>query len=130
MKVVCIGNRFSYPDSFGMEVYQQLMQQKNDFEVIEGGIGGLNLALHFETDEDIIIVDQGVGYGSNFIEMQKLDLANVSEYNHESAFYYLLKSLEKENIFFYFSNTLEWLQEDIDKAVKEIWNEVNKKTTH
>ena len=120
-KIICLGNRFAYPDSYGIEVYKYL-ENKNisDIELIEGGIGGLNLALHFECEDDIVLVDHGCGYDKKVFNINEIDLNDIKEYNHDTAFLYLLKTIEKQNIKLYFSNNTAWKQDDIVQDSKDI----------
>lgn len=120
-KIICLGNRFAYPDSYGIEIYNQLLKDKpKDIELIEGGIGGLNLSLHFECDDDILLIDHGEGYDKKFFDLNEIDLSFVNEYNHDTAFLYLLKSIDKKNIKLYLSNNSKWQDGDIFADSKEI----------
>lgn len=125
-KVICIGNRFAYPDNFGMKIYEILRKKALlGIELIEGGIGGLNLALHFETDAPILIIDHGVGFKKNLHHLQEFSFDFVRDYNHDTAFYYLLKTLKKTDVWLYLSNDENWNDtmldgycEDIVKSIK------------
>ncbi len=120
-KIICLGNRFAYPDSYGIEVYNQLSKDElGDIELIEGGIGGLNLSLYFDSEDDILLVDHGVGYDKKLFDLHEIDLSCVNEYNHDTAFLYLLKSIEKKNIKLYLSNNSKWQSEQILVDCKEI----------
>ena len=96
-KIICIGNRFAYPDNFGILVYEELIKQDiSDLEIIEGGVGGLSLIPYFEVDEKILIVDFAIGYEKNILNQNDIQKINISEFNHSTAFLYLLKSIKKE----------------------------------
>jgi len=119
--MICIGNRFAYPDNFGMKIYEKYKDNYDtDIELIEGGIGGLNLALHFETDEPILIIDHGVGFDKNLLHIKELSLNSIKQYDHDTAFYYLLKSLNQSNVWIYLSNTQEWKEETLDSYCLDI----------
>ena len=119
--MICIGNRFAYPDSFGMKIYDKYKQNTStDIELIEGGIGGLNLALHFETDEPILIVDHGYGFKKKLLHIEELSLNFIQEYNHDTAFYYLLRTLKQNNIWIYLSNDNYWDENMIDDYCLDI----------
>jgi len=120
-KIICIGNRFAYPDSFGMEIYERYKEYLSpNIELIEGGIGGLNLALHFESNEPILIVDHGSGFEKKLLHIEELSLEFVKEYNHDTAFYYLLKSLKQNNIWLYLSNDKHWREDMLDTYCADI----------
>ncbi len=104
-KIICIGNRFAHPDNFGIKIFEKLKQfDIDDVEIIEGGVGGLNLALHFETNDPVLIVDYAKGFEKKLLHKDELNLDFIKEYNHESAFYYLLKTLDKQNVWLYLSS--------------------------
>ena len=123
-KIICIGNRFVYPDSFGMEIYDILQKQDiENVEIIEGGLGGLNLALYFDTTESILIIDHGVGFDKNILSLDEIKRTKkISRYDHDTALYYLINSLENDNIHFYISNDEKWdkfmLNSHIEKILK------------
>ena len=122
-KIICIGNQFVYPDSFGIEIYQ-LLKEKNlkDIKVIEGGLGGLNLALHFETDMPILIVDHGYGFEKNILTLEEIKKSkNITRYDHDTAFYYLINTLDiDKNIFFYISNDKKWQKDSLQTHLEKI----------
>jgi len=120
-KILCIGNRFAYPDNFGIKVYEHLKANPPEgVEIIEGGVGGLSLALHFETDAPILVVDHGVGFSKHFFPLKELPLDHICGYDHDSAFYYLLKTLDKPDIWLYVSNDPYWKKEELQKRCNEI----------
>ena len=59
VKIICVGNRFVYPDNFGILVYEYLKSIKinQNISIVEGGVGGLNLATHFDDECKYLIVD-------------------------------------------------------------------------
>jgi len=96
VRILCIGNRFYYPDDFGIRIYEALsVMELEEIEVVEGGVGGMSLALYFEDDADLLVVDYGSCEKSL---LTPADIANikVTEFSHDSAFLYLLKSVQKE----------------------------------
>jgi len=121
-KIICIGNQFVYPDNFGIEIYNLLKKQNlKDIEVIEGGLGGLNLALHFETDEPILIIDQGSGFDKNILTLKEIQKSkNITRYDHDTALYYLINTLENKNILFYISNEENWQKSSLNFHIKNI----------
>jgi hydrogenase maturation protease len=118
-RVICIGNRFLYPDNFGMLVYEKLKTKNlKDVEVVEGGIGGLNLSSYFEDDAKILIVDFAKGYEKKLLTPKDIEKIELKEYNHDSAFLYLLKSIDKDYKIYVRSE--DFNEEDIQKSVDEI----------
>jgi len=97
VRIICIGNRFYYPDDFGIAVYEELLKRElgSDIEVVEGGVGGMNLILYFEDEADIVIVDYGIS-DKKIVTPKDIALMDLNEFNHANAFLYLLKSITKE----------------------------------
>ena len=95
-RVICIGNRFYYPDNFGILIYEKLKSMDLDFEVVEGGVGGLNLMPYFEDDAKILIIDYAKDFEKNILTKKDIDEIELNEFNHSTAFLYLLKSVDKD----------------------------------
>ena len=118
-RVICIGNRFLYPDNFGMLIYEKLRTKNlKDVEVVEGGIGGLNLSSYFEDDAKILIVDFAKGYEKKLLTPKDIEKIELKEYNHDSAFLYLLKSIDKDYKIYVRSE--DFNEDDVEKSVDEI----------
>ncbi|MDF1874792.1 hypothetical protein JHD48_03460 [Sulfurimonas sp. SAG-AH-194-I05] len=127
-KIICIGNRFVYPDGAALWVYDAVKKEtsrKSDMW-IEGGLGGLNLITHFEDTSDILLLDYiKEEKNASFFSLQTvLENTNSKEYTHDSAFYYLLHSLEtllpsQPNITFLACNP------DKEGFIKEVIEHVN-----
>ena len=100
MRIICIGNRFSYPDNFGILIYEELKKLNLPYEIVEGGIGGLNLLPYFEDDKKILIIDYAQNFDKNILTKEDIDKIELNEYNHATAFLYLLKSIEKDYTIF------------------------------
>ena len=124
MRIICIGNRFSYPDNFGILIYEELKKQNLPYEIVEGGIGGMNLLPYFEDDKKILIIDYAQNFNKNILTKKDIDKIELKEYNHSTAFLYLLKSVKKDftifvetkpfdknNINLYISKILELVSE-------------------
>ena len=129
MRVICIGNRFAYPDNFGILIYEKLKKMNlNNIEIIEGGVGGLSLMPYFETDKKILIID----FAQNtpkLLTKKDIEKIEIKEYAHSNAFLYLLKTVEKDFLIYtcseYFKeNELEFYIKDILKVINE-YNEKN-----
>jgi Ni,Fe-hydrogenase maturation factor len=115
IRIICIGNRFAYPDNFGILIYEKLKKLKlNNIEVVEGGVGGLNLMPYFEDDAKILIVDWGEG--KKIQTNEDIKKLNINEFNHSNAFLYLLKSIDKEYTIYVCSERFD----DVDKYIDEI----------
>jgi len=95
LKVICIGNRFAYPDNFGMIIYEKLKKLNlPDTEIIEGGVGGFSLMPYFEDKSKILIIDYGT-YEKNILTQEDIKQLEITEFNHANAFLYLLKTVQK-----------------------------------
>jgi len=97
VKIICIGNRFTYPDNFGILVYEYLKSIKinQNISIVEGGVGGLNLATHFDDECKYLIVDYGV-FDQNILTPNDIKNIQITEYNHANALIYLLKTINKD----------------------------------
>lgn len=96
-RVLCVGNRYLYPDCSALLVYDEALKSKpwQELEWIDGGLGGLNLISYFENIKNILIIDYmpSVQHLQLFSLESILNKVNIQEYSHENALYYLLKSL-------------------------------------
>jgi len=95
VRIICIGNRFYYPDNFGIEIYEALIKNSyENIEVVEGGVGGMNLALYFEDDAEILLVDLGIDQ-KKILTQDDIKAMKIDEFDHATALLYLLKTVEK-----------------------------------
>ena len=117
-RVICIGNRFYYPDNFGILIYEKLKSMDLDFEVVEGGVGGLNLMPYFEDDAKILIVDFAKDFEKNILTKKDIDEIEIKEYNHATAFLYLLKSIDKDFTIFVENKAFKNIDEYIPKILE------------
>ena len=100
-KIICIGNRLIPEDAFAMDVYDLLAVQNplSGIEIIEGGIGGLNLLGHLENGGNIVFVDTISGFSQNKIvvlnQQEIIDSLETEDfhYGHDSGIAYLLSVL-------------------------------------
>ena len=115
-RVICVGNRFYYPDNFGMLIYDRLKSMDLDFEVVEGGVGGLSLMPYFEDEAKILIVDYASGFNKHILTKKDIDEIELKEYNHSTAFLYLLKSIDKDFLMFIENKPFR----DIDSYIPKI----------
>ncbi len=100
MKFLCIGNRFLNPDGAAiwlMEAAQEVSEQwLPTTQWVEGGLGGLNLLPHFETTDPVVIVDYAPDYPhASLIPWSQLQLALPTHYDHNTALYYGLHTLNQ-----------------------------------
>jgi len=119
VKIICIGNRFAYPDNFGMLVYDELKNiNLEHIELIEGGVGGMSLLPYFEDEKKILIVDYAAKGMKKIMNNQDIADINISEYTHSNSFLYLLKSIKKQYTLYLCDE--EFKQNNLSKYIKEI----------
>lgn len=96
-RILAVGNRYLYPDNAALMVYDEVMKMQNmsNTEWIDGGLGGLNLVSYFENIKNILILDYmpNTKHLTLFTLESILQEINIKEYSHETALFYLLKSL-------------------------------------
>ncbi len=99
-RIICIGNRYIDEDSAGPRVYDILNGGKNrpfDVEIIDGGLGGINLIPFFESCKRVILVDQlkNDGQPDEIVVMDASDVAATADrhFGHAAGAGYLLRML-------------------------------------
>jgi len=118
VRILCIGNRFYYPDNFGMAIYEELLgRELEGIEVLEGGVGGMNLALYFDDDTPVVIVDYGIHH-KKILTQHDIACMDIKEFDHANAFLYLLKSLTRE--YFIYLCRDEYTKEQIPQYADEV----------
>ena len=120
LRVICIGNRFAYPDNFGILVYEELIKLNLDCEIIEGGVGGLSLMPYFEDNKKILIIDYAVNM-PKFMTKKDIKKIKIDEYSHANAFLYLLQIVDNDYLIY----TCNEKFKNIDKYIKEILKVIN-----
>jgi hydrogenase maturation protease len=96
-RIICIGNSLFSPDSAGPKVYGQLtdMNLPANTELIDGGLGGLNLLPFLEHTDLVIFIDAVSGFldsnGVIVIENPAKFLQQTEEYGHDAGLSYLLQ---------------------------------------
>ncbi|MEW5721574.1 MAG: hydrogenase maturation protease [Thermodesulfobacteriota bacterium] len=100
-RIICLGNRYVPDDAAGPLVYDRLVSSSlpPDLEVVDGGLGGLNL-LHFLEDvERVVFVDRVSGFGrpQETILLEGTEVAALAEgsYDHAAGLPYLLRVMPK-----------------------------------
>lgn len=98
-RIICVGNRFAPGDTTGSLVYEHLLRAPlpRDLEVIDGGLGGLDLLRFVEGAERVVFVDSVSGFAERG-QTIVLDLAEAQAlagdaYDHAAGLPYLLRAL-------------------------------------
>ena len=118
-RIICIGNRFAYPDNFGILVYEELKKlDLSDLEIVEGGVGGMSLMPYFEDNTKILIVDYAVGFDKDILTQDDIHNINIDEYNHSTSFLYLLKTISKP--YTIFCQSKEFDKDNLDRYIVSI----------
>ncbi|WP_456479415.1 hypothetical protein [Nautilia sp.] len=118
VKVICIGNRFAYPDNFGILIYEKLKKLNiPNTEIIEGGVGGMSLAPYFEDENKILIIDYGVT-DKKILTKKDIDQLEIKEYTHSTALLYLLKCTDRYYTLYTCNEPFD--PENIEKYLYEI----------
>jgi len=99
-----------------MLVYDELKKLNLDCEIVEGGVGGLSLMPYFEDDAKILIIDYLKGFDKNILTNKDIEKITIKEFNHSTAFLYLLKSINKP--YTIFGETKEF--KDVKKYIPKI----------
>ena len=96
VRILCVGNRFYYPDDFGMQIFFELQKRElEDIELVEGGVGGMSLLPYFEDDTPLLLVDFSMSQ-KKVLTKADIDAMQLQSFDHSSALLYLLKSVSKE----------------------------------
>jgi hydrogenase maturation protease len=98
-RIICIGNRLIAGDTAGFRVFEQLSGQAlpKGIEVVDGGLGGLDLLRFIEGAEQVVFVDSTCGFGTpgQTVVLRTEDVAALAEgaYSHGAGLPYLLRVL-------------------------------------
>lgn len=96
-RIVCIGNRLFAPDSAGPQVYDLLSAQALPacVELVDGGLGGLNLLPFLERIDMVVFIDAVTGLakapGLLLVDPREIDF-QVGGYDHDAGLAYLLQA--------------------------------------
>ncbi|MCC6522679.1 MAG: hydrogenase maturation protease [Polyangiaceae bacterium] len=100
-RIVCLGNRYTAADDLGPRVYDWLAARAlpPNVAVVDGGLGGLDLAPLVERSRRVVFVDTVVGLAAPG-EVLVLDAAALARhaagevgYGHGGGLAYLLRAL-------------------------------------
>ena len=100
-RIVCVGNRYRLQDALGPLVYDHLQHQPmpREVEVIDGGLGGLNLLPLVDGTERVIFVDTIEGFcqpgGVVVLNLEEARQLAPPTYDHAAGLAYLLGVLEE-----------------------------------
>jgi hydrogenase maturation protease len=95
-RIICIGNRYHASDSAGPKVYDLLSRQAlpPSIQLIDGGLGGLNLLSFLEDADLVVFVDAVSGFlgapGVGLVDQREIAPAS-GEYDHNAGLAYLLQ---------------------------------------
>lgn len=98
-RIICVGNRYASGDDAGPRVCDRLSGTNlpAGVEVIDGGLGGLNLAPVVEGARRIVFVDQVTGFGrpGEVLVLKGSDMVTSPppSYGHADGLAYLLHAL-------------------------------------
>ena len=98
-RIICIGNRYVGEDASGPLVYDVLCQSDLPFgvEIVDGGLGGLNLLSFFEDVCHVVFVDNVHGFSNDgpvvILKGSDIETLHDNHYGHDAGLPYLLKML-------------------------------------
>jgi hydrogenase maturation protease len=98
-RIICIGNRYLTEDAAGYEIYLRLQQLilPDYVELVDGGLGGLDLLRFVEGCRQVVFVDnvQGFGRPGEIVILGAKDVAKLSDktFEHAAGLPYLLRIL-------------------------------------
>ena len=119
IRIICVGNRFAYPDDFGMVIYDKLSKLNlKGIEVVEGGVGGMSLLPYFMDDKKILIVDFGSKELKKILTQEDIKKLDIEHYSHSNSFLYMLKMINKEYKIFLCRENYQ--KEYIENYIEEI----------
>lgn len=96
-RIICIGNCLFSPDSAGPKTYELLADTHlpAETELVDGGLGGLNLLRYLEYTDLVIFIDAVSGFldssGVLLIDNPAITLQQDEDYGHDAGLSYLLR---------------------------------------
>lgn len=99
-RIICVGNGFLEEDSIGRKVYEHLISTPlpEGVEVIDGGLGGIDLAMHLKNIHRAVFVDAVKGFGEDgsIIILNAETVASYADgYGHSAGLPYLFSMADK-----------------------------------
>ena len=96
-RIICIGNRYHPEDDAGALVYERLarMRLPADVEVIDGGLGGLDLLRFVEGAGRVVFVDAAAGGPRGAMAVwtaDEIERQTPDAYGHAAGLAYLLSA--------------------------------------
>ncbi|MBI2570205.1 MAG: hydrogenase maturation protease [Candidatus Schekmanbacteria bacterium] len=98
-RIICVGNRFVPGDDLGSRVFDALARLvlPPGVDVVDGGLGGLDLARLAEGQDRLVFVDAIRGFGSpgevRILTPEEAGALEAPPYGHASGLAYLLSAL-------------------------------------
>lgn len=98
-RIICIGNPIAGSDAAGPAVFERLSREPlpADVELVDGGLGGIDLLGLVEGSERVVFVDAVTGWAppGTVVVLEGADLqeATAGRYEHQAGFAYLLRAL-------------------------------------
>ncbi len=99
LRIICVGNRYVQADAAGPAVYARLRAAAlpPGVELVDGGLGGLDLLRLAEGAERVVFVDQVSGFAApgEVVELPGAEAAATAgpHYDHAAGLAYLLRVL-------------------------------------
>jgi hydrogenase maturation protease len=96
-RIVCVGNRHASGDDFGPRVYDWLAAQALPaaVDVVDGGLGGLDLLRFLEGRDRVVFVDAVAGFGApgDIVVLDGEEVARQCDggFDHAAGLPYLLR---------------------------------------
>lgn len=96
-RIICIGNRQVSADDFGPRVYDCLAAEPlpSTVDIVDGGLGGLDLLRYLEDGRRVLFVDAVAGYADpgNIVVLDGAEVGRQcdSGFDHAAGLPYLLR---------------------------------------
>jgi hydrogenase maturation protease len=100
-RIICIGNRYIAEDCAGFQVFESLsrLDLPADIELIDGGLGGLNLLRFVDGATRVVFVDNVSGFGEPgrpvILDADEVSALADEAFAHGAGLPYLLKVLPR-----------------------------------
>jgi hydrogenase maturation protease len=104
-RIICVGNNLVAADAAGIQVFDELCSRScgHQVEIINGGLGGMDLLPYFYDCDTVVLVDRVIGFAEpgTVMRLEREDLCAdwQGAYVPSGELLYLLKSLPFLGIF-------------------------------